>query len=130
MGCIFYLSTFSGLSTIFQLTFMLSEGRQSTLYYLCIGQMPAHLVNEQVKFNLPFYVLKILSIACHMFVAIRFIVDRITGNKQSKIMIYSTSEAHLNKINKESLFRSVVILLLCWKVQITLKVNLILNIVS
>jgi hypothetical protein len=85
---------------------MLSEGKQPTLYYLCIGQMPANVVDEPVKFNLPFYILKIFSVACHAFVCIRFIVNRIDGiiKKRSKTNSASTA-ALLNKIHTESLFR-------------------------
>jgi hypothetical protein len=89
---------------------MLGEGKQPTLYYLCIGQMPADLVDEKVKFNLPIYILNILSVTCHSFVSGHFMLLRLVKMFKKQGNIISTATASLlNKINKESLFRSVIV---------------------
>jgi hypothetical protein len=90
---------------------MYGEGRQPTLYYLCLGQMPASIIDEQVKFNLPIYILNMFSIACHTFVCGRFLVSRLAEiyRKKTKVIPASTAVI-LNKINQESLFRSATVL--------------------
>jgi hypothetical protein len=89
---------------------MLGEGKQPTLYYLCIGRMPADVVDEKVKFNLPIYILNILSVACHGFVSGHFMLLRLVKMFKKQGNIISTATASLlNKINKESLFRSVIV---------------------
>jgi hypothetical protein len=82
-------------------------GRESTMFYSCVGKMPAALTQSKSKVNVCFNILVLVTLLIHISLSIRIWIQRrkeekATNSHQNK---FSVRAFLREKMKKEAFFR-------------------------
>jgi len=101
-----------GFAVICQTTVLIFPGKEPMMFYFCLGKMPKSLVNVKVKNNTGFNVLVLLTLFCHTYINVRFMIHKYKQRQRSGVsqLIYPPDnclliQSHLlGKLKQENLF--------------------------
>jgi hypothetical protein len=82
-------------------------GRESTMFYTCVGKMPAALTQSKSKVNVCFNILVLVTLLIHISLSVRFWIQRRKEEKalDSHQKNFSVRAFLVEKMKKESFFR-------------------------